>query len=105
MLAMDIFDDVFENIEHLNYPSYQDEDGWNVELGTSTSENINGFRRNIVILKHRWSEFKRYFLQLDEENLIFFFDDENNNIHRVTENEVLDDILPVFRESLSEAER
>ena len=104
-LAIDVFDEVFEAIEYLNYPKYQDEEGWDVELGTSTSEGVNGFKKNIVILKYRWSEFNRYFLQLDEDNLIFFFDDENNNIHKVTENEVLEDILPVFRECLTEAGR
>jgi hypothetical protein len=43
-------------------------------------------------------------LQLDGGNFVFFFDDENNNIHRVTENEVLEDILPIFRESLGKVE-
>jgi hypothetical protein len=36
--------------------------------------------------------------------LEFFFDDENNNTHKVTENEVLEDILPIFRESLGKVE-
>ncbi len=104
-LAIDVFDEFFEAIEYLNYPKYQDEEWWDVELGTSTSEGVNGSKKNIVILKYRWLEFKRYFLQLDEDNLVFFFDDENNNIHRVTENEVLEDILPVFEECLTEAGR
>ena len=105
ILAIDTFNEVFEAIGDLNYPKYQDEEGWDVELSTSASEGVNGSRKNIVILKYKWSEFKRYFLQLDEKNLEFFFDDEKNNIHRVTENEVLEDILPVFRESLSESGR
>ena len=104
-LAIDVFDEVFESIEDLNYPKYQDKEGWDVELSTSTSEGIDDSKKNIVILKYKWSEFKRYFLQLDEENLVFFFDDENNNIHKVTEIEVLEDILPVFRKSLTEAGR
>ena len=104
MKAIDEFDEIFEAIEYLNYPKYQDEEGWDVELGTSTFESVNGSKKNIVILKYRWSEFKRYFLQLDQVNFVFFFDDENNNIHRVTENEVLEDILPIFRESLGKVE-
>ena len=104
MKAIDEFDEIFEAIEYLNYPKYQDEEGWDVELGTSTSESVNGSKKNIVILKYRWSEFERYFLQLDQVNFVFFFDDENNNIHRVTENEVLEDILPIFRESLGKVE-
>ena len=104
MKAIDEFDEIFEAIEYLNYPKYQDEEGWDVELGTSTFESVNGSKKNIVILKYRWSEFERYFLQLDQVNFVFFFDDENNNIHRVTENEVLEDILPIFRESLGKVE-
>ena len=110
MLAIDAFNEIFEAIGNLDYPKYQNKEGWDVELwdvelSTSTSEDINNLRKNIVILKYKWSEFKRYFLQLDEKSLEFFFDDENNNIHRVTENEVLEDILPIFRESLNEAGR
>ena len=65
---------------------------------------MNNFKKNIVLLKYRWSEYKRYFLQFDQGNLEFFFDDENNNTHKVTENEVLEDILPIFRESLGKVE-
>lgn len=45
MLAIDVFDEVFEAIEYLNYPKYQEEEGWDVELGTSTSEGVNGSKK------------------------------------------------------------
>jgi hypothetical protein len=53
MKAIDEFDRIFEAIEYLNYPKYQDEEGWDVELGTSTSESLNDSKKNIVILKYR----------------------------------------------------
>lgn len=102
--AINEFDEIFEMIWAFDYPRYKDEEWWDVELSTSSFGSVNNFKKNIVLLKYRWSEYKRYFLQFDQGNLEFFFDDENNNTHKVTENEVLEDILPIFRESLGKVE-
>lgn len=100
--AIKEFDEIYKNIKNLNYPKYKDKEGWDVKIATSSIKGTNEQKTNIVILKYKWSELKKYFLQLDELKLTFFYDDEKNQINEVTEDDVINYILPIFRKYLTE---